>query len=590
MIIHLDSMYRDIETYPETSYFELEVNANPSSSSRYQDTRTLGVSNAYARFVFRWIGNTMVDGFSTRANDALAIRCTPLNPTTCLFIEPSLTLQNDYFIGCLFTLSSSKTAALITAYDANLRLFELDQPLFQSLFCEDPTASKETMKPLFDGYILNTSFTVNNNLLILGNTSYIPQNTTETFLSKGLNRNLFVENMTKGWTRPIDALEPGKTKYRNIYLPIETLPYDPNDWFIVWGSLMNRYQGTDLFFMGIRKFILSSSSPVGLQVGDVLFDVSKPKGASMEVMSLEPLTLKIIHPGSGYRSGDVVFLQKSETVGVQIRVLESSSGFLIVYGPPCQKNDQESAYLIGLLDISYSRLLYLDPIEKEKHILYIDLTEEDVYQGLKTSYDQEMPIFSFYVIPYQQILPNLVAPIIPYQNAVCYRVTIVSITLPNLPVCGYDVLLADVPYILVSFGNVRGPNNENIGLMYTNNPAAFQSTFVCPIANIRNPAIIKYVVVGSSQVITMKFTPRDALRFRVSLPNGKLLRFSRQAQVARQKTFDYLTPYLKNEDMCIPVDSPMNTLASMGYKKVWAYGELGSYQISATFFLERISE
>ena len=134
--------------------------------------------------------------------------------------------------------------------------------------------------------------------------------------------------------------------------------------------------------------------------------------------------------------------------------------------------------------------------------------------------------FRFFVIPFFSLFPNINAPIVPYQNATCCQVSIVSISLPNLPVCGFDILLSDLPYVLVSLINVNTPNNDSYGTLVSNNPASFSANFVCPIANIRNPNIVKFVVVGSNQKTVFKFTPRNSLRFRVTLPNGELLKYS----------------------------------------------------------------
>jgi hypothetical protein len=93
-------------------------------------------------------------------------------------------------------------------------------------------------------------------------------------------------------------------------------------------------------------------------------------------------------------------------------------------------------------------------------------------------------------------------------------------------VCGFDVLLSDIPYILVTLVNVNTPNNDSYGTLVSNNPSSFSAQFVCPIANIRNPNLVKFVVVSSNQKTLFKFTPRNSLKFRVTLPNGELLQYN----------------------------------------------------------------
>jgi hypothetical protein len=99
-------------------------------------------------------------------------------------------------------------------------------------------------------------------------------------------------------------------------------------------------------------------------------------------------------------------------------------------------------------------------------------------------------------------------------------------------VCGFNLLLADFPYVLVTIANSTNPSGENRGLLITNNPNAVLSNFICPIANIRNPDIVKFVVVNSSQKMIFKFNPTDNLRFEVNLPNGQLLKYNTTQSVS----------------------------------------------------------
>jgi hypothetical protein len=94
-------------------------------------------------------------------------------------------------------------------------------------------------------------------------------------------------------------------------------------------------------------------------------------------------------------------------------------------------------------------------------------------------------------------------------------------------VCGFNILLADFPFVLVTLVNKNSAGGENIGTLISNIPSnASPANFVCPIANIRNPDIIKFVVVSSNQVVNFRFTPNNTIFFRVSLPNGDLLKYN----------------------------------------------------------------
>jgi len=148
--------------------------------------------------------------------------------------------------------------------------------------------------------------------------------------------------------------------------------------------------------------------------------------------------------------------------------------------------------------------------------------------------------------------PNISYPI-SRTTLQCYEVSLLSLTLPNRPLCGSGLLLADVPYVCVLLSTLStsgeptvqkshpspsflnsggGGGGKGRGLMnytasvYTNNPNAVFATFLCPIANILNPDTNQYIVIQSDQVVTMKINFQEHLQFQLFLPNGELVIFS----------------------------------------------------------------
>jgi len=131
---------------------------------------------------------------------------------------------------------------------------------------------------------------------------------------------------------------------------------------------------------------------------------------------------------------------------------------------------------------------------------------------------------------FDPFLNNLVMPL-SNPTLSCYEVILTHLALPNLPVCGFDQLLSFFPYVLVNFGNTTNSSEKHsttnsIGSLISNDPNATNVNFICPIANIRNPRIIQYVTIYSSQRVIMKLNLQDDLRFQVFLPNGNLLSYS----------------------------------------------------------------
>ena len=143
------------------------------------------------------------------------------------------------------------------------------------------------------------------------------------------------------------------------------------------------------------------------------------------------------------------------------------------------------------------------------------------------------------------------------------------ISLPNLPICGLKVLLADIPYVFLNLSN-QSSTSESIGTLYSNNPNALHATFMCPISNIRNPDTIKYVVVKSPQKFLLKLKPNDDLFVRVTLPNGVLLRFSQT---------------LSETDLCIS-DLPVSFPFSPNSPKIFTPNP--NIQISFSLLFEKV--
>jgi hypothetical protein len=177
---------------------------------------------------------------------------------------------------------------------------------------------------------------------------------------------------------------------------------------------------------------------------------------------------------------------------VKVGILQTGNWFRVESNnlPPLLRglSDRKNPFfLIGILNPLNYQMMYFSVIAYYSPLVYLNITSEEV-QILNETYASQTDIpFRFFVIPFFSLFPNINAPIVPYQNATCYEVTLSSLSLPNLPVCGFDVLLSDLPYVLVTLINVNTPNNDSYGTLISNNPSSFSANFVCPIANIQNP-------------------------------------------------------------------------------------------------------
>lgn len=105
----------------------------------------------------------------------------------------------------------------------------------------------------------------------------------------------------------------------------------------------------------------------------------------------------------------------------------------------------------------------------------------------------------------------------------CYEISVTSLILPNVILQTTSGLLtSSYPFLFVEITNETSPNSGNTDIIYSNNPHASKSTFICPTLDVNNPETTKFIKIGAgsgSQI--MKFTPYDNLRVRISLPNGE---------------------------------------------------------------------
>jgi hypothetical protein len=126
---------------------------------------------------------------------------------------------------------------------------------------------------------------------------------------------------------------------------------------------------------------------------------------------------------------------------------------------------------------------------------------------------------------YRQRPTGLNMPLVSYKQPLCYEVSLIHLILPNQPVYGFNVLPTFFPYLMVELYNTSSVGS-NLGVLYSNNPNTEKVSFYCPVGNPRNPLIVSYLIVlSSTQVQTLSWTPTDNFFFRVILPNGETLKY-----------------------------------------------------------------
>lgn len=498
MILHLDSTFRNIKNFPYPSEFEIEFNGQPPPKTDVHDLRGQYVTTEYAQYSFRWVGTETSDLFGI-PGDTLNITVVPLNASSCLLglSQPAAYyLLNDYFVGTIMENLETKQTAVVAMYTGDDFTFTLSQPIFSGPFSTvsyheflRSTAPNILTVPVS---LINPTYTAGNNLVILGSTSLIASSPTEFALAKGINTALFVENVTQKWSSKIKSIVG---TYRNVIL--ESFPsYCSGDVFIVWlERLPFSSDSIQLAVSGVQDFVVESSGS-GYIVGEELVNSDESIVFLVELVDAEGrvLQLRCLEAGSFINPGHVVWVRSrhADSYHVKVGVIRTGNWFRVVdanipiqlRGTPDRRNP---FFLVGILNPTNFQMMYFSVVAYYYPLVYLNITGEEANFINDLYAAQDAVPFRFFLIPFFSLFPSINAPTVPYQNATCYQVTLSTLSLPNLPVCGFDVLLADIPYVLVTLINVNSSHNDLYGTLLSNNPNSLTANFVCPIANIRNP-------------------------------------------------------------------------------------------------------
>lgn len=573
MLIQLDSNFRDYVQYPYSSDYIITINGTPPVDLHKKDVRSSYLSADYIRYAYRWIGNSSFNNpLSKVKNDSLKVEFIPRSSNEFLLIPnfSELSLTNDYFVGLQFWNEENKLSANVIQYNFSTLSVTLDSNIFDNYSSSTTLNDIQTSKSKnFDrkiGYFVNPSTHAGNNLLLMGTTRFSSNISTKLVLVKGLNTDLFVTNVTKNWTTNIVSIEG---EFRNVIL--KDIPsYDSNDFFIVTTNQTNMNQiisNQKPFLNGIRNFEIAYNS-IGVKVGDILISEKYPVEFRVSLVNRDGKVslLDMINPGENVSLGPLTLSVKNNT-SLHVTILVQSCGSGLLFNKNIYLKNTvmiEDKMVVGIVDEKNNDIVYFVILEKIDEtsfdILYLELDQSN-YSTLLNIYKNKN-LITAYLISYYTIFPNVVIPFHSYQNTVCCLIRLVSLSLPNLPVCGFNIRLADFPYLLIAFSNSQGTLFEVQSQIFSNVPASTNCNFICPISNVKNPDL-NFVSVTTKQVALFKFKPKDSLRFQILLPNGEILKYSRSGvNFSLLQNREKL--YSRRTEFCIPLNVPLteNTLSS----------------------------
>lgn len=103
----------------------------------------------------------------------------------------------------------------------------------------------------------------------------------------------------------------------------------------------------------------------------------------------------------------------------------------------------------------------------------------------------------------------------------CYNISLLSITLPNIPLLSGS-RIAFYPFVYIELSNATSPNSESNRIIYSNNPSSLKALFIASIDQVVKPEIGTFITISGSGTQTITFKPNDNLNFSVFLPDGTL--------------------------------------------------------------------
>jgi hypothetical protein len=551
MLIQFDSGYRDYNKYPYNSEFAINVNGQPPDASNKNDVRYSYLTRQYIQHAFTWVGNSSFNNpLSLVLNDTFKTFVVPTDKNRCIVVPADDQIRTliktiNYFVGVQIWNEETNNSATAIIYDSNYNLVTFDRDIFSFYFSnvslQDIESSATDMETFYVlAYFVNTSYHQKNNMTILGTTRSNFEPSERATLSTGIYQGLIVENVTQNWKSSIIQVNG---IFNNAIL--EDIPsYNSNDFFIVYKDpvLIRRESQEKIFQVGLQEYKITDIENENiLQIGEIFTDGN----ISIQITSLEPRLSKIITPGSNVSVNSFIELF-SQNNKMTINVLSTGTGVILTEDIDVDVDK----YLIALIDILSNSIQYYNIDEIQYNIVYLEFKTNnfDIFTIV--------PIIYCYFVPYEKLFPNVVIPHIPYQNQICVEARLVSLCLPNLPICGYNIFLADIPYVLVNICNSEGQGCALGTTIYSNVPASANFNFVCPIANVRNSRL-NFVTVKGKQETIFKFSPRDTLKLKIALPNGEILK--------------YATDPYTDIFSCPPLDTPLNQNTNNNEKLIFPY-------------------
>jgi len=483
----IDSAFRMREEYPKSTRFVIPV--NDSAITKY-------IKSPISIFSWQQTSRVMM---GTVAGG---------NQSTIILSNNLLNNQENYYVGCQLVLLSSGNpieSSMIISYNT------IDNSVTVKIPFQNNVQINDDIRIEYPDTKMNP--------YIIQITGY---NATDLFEYGAL----YLYNFTKKWIRQIVLIS--SVGLINLKEAVPLSQYDYNDVFEIRTSLQVlqfSLSPTD-YGNGVYKYVIENSTHP-YQVGSRVYIEPDEITGRRQVFLITDidennnLTLKTIEYGWSFLNSQYYPLYDMDNMGVDVgtlaKIVVIQTRPMIDVGTNAVPNPQQNVIYLGN-DIMSELLYYSYEIQENYIILIDDMFPYDLIINFNVS---EYGFLERTVLQCAMNVPNFSIP----DNQICMTVKLDCLILPNRNVKNYGRLLSFFPYVIVRLYNIEAPQYSRYGNVISNNATSTNAQFICPIGNLLNPTIIKFVEVKSDMVQQLKLSPYQDLLFEVLLPNGDLLEF-----------------------------------------------------------------
>jgi hypothetical protein len=481
----IDSSFRTKKLYPLSTKFEVPVNS--IVTNEYLETPLKGFT--WGKDSFEIIG-TIAGG----------------NQENLILSPEFLSPFPNHYIGCLLVLYNSSLIPIESSYIVDYNP-------------DDNTVSLQ--------YPLTTSISINNVIHIVYPDSSKNPYTIQIlgYESKEIFEydNIYIYNYSQKWIREIKTIT--SLGLATLKEPIPIDKYLPEDKYEIRTSRQMYQYSLDVYYMSITKYEIINGSH-NYEIGSYVYIEPDVGGVRQIFRVKDKNVFEIVEYGGPFKlqASHLIYpFDYNNVSSTELSILVSlQTSFVINAGtnsipdPTTHILNFDGATVVG-------SLIFFNYRVDKNYIITLD-SLLDNRDDIPKFENNEWTGYNF--IPREIVTCSMnVANWSFPQNPLCLTVCIDTLILPNLPVKNYNKLLSFFPYVIVRIYNTDASQFSRYGTITSNNPNSSNAQFICPIGNLQNPDIIRFVEISSETVQSLKFDPTQNIYFEVLLPDGNVLEY-----------------------------------------------------------------